>query len=154
LQGGASTESRNSRGFSQKPFATQDKYPKLGLTGRSVENAFMDTLVQYEIGFYWLWWLFFIAIGFCMARYLGGRGIFGAAILISFLILCIEVNSVFKDMRAHMEGRDADFVFWFGVLVRIVLYNIFVLPFSILGWKQRARRKQLAHDKKLGDSSL
>jgi hypothetical protein len=102
-----------------------------------------------EIAFYWIWWLCFIAVGFCLARYLGLLGLFASIVLISFLIVGIEVHSVFQDMHEHPEwGRDADFVFWFGVLCRIVIFNMFVLPASIVGLKLRARRR-VTHDTKV-----
>jgi hypothetical protein len=102
-----------------------------------------------EIAFYWIWWLCFIAIGFCLARYLGLLGLFASIVLISFLIVGIEVHSVFRDMREHPDwGRDADFVFWFGVLCRVAFFNICVLPFSIVGLKFRARDR-VRHDAKV-----
>jgi hypothetical protein len=101
----------------------------------------MDAFLRYEFQFYWLWWLCFIAIGFCTGRFFGLYGVFLAAVLISLLILGIEVHSVFKDMRGRPElGRDADFVFMVGVAFRIGLYNAFVLPFSFAGKRMRERR--------------
>jgi hypothetical protein len=48
---------------------------------------------------------------------------------------------MFKDMREHpATGRDADFVFWFGVLYRIGLFNVVLVPASIIGMRHRARR--------------
>jgi hypothetical protein len=95
-----------------------------------------------EIAFYWVWWFCFIAIGFLLARYLGLLGLFASIVLISFLIVGIELHSVFQDMHEHPDwGRDADFVFWIGVLFRIVIFNIFVLPFSIFGLKLRSHRR-------------
>jgi hypothetical protein len=104
--------------------------------------------LRYELAFYWAWWICFIAIGFCLARQLGILGVFASIVLISILIVGIEVHSVFKDMHEHPElGRDADGVFVFGVLCRIVVFNIFVLPVSIVALKLRAHRKRLTNDK-------
>ena len=101
-----------------------------------------------EITFYWIWWLCFIAVGFSLGRYLGLPGLFAAIVLISVLTVGIEVHSVFQDMHEHPDwGRDADFVFCFGVLCRVVFFNIFVLPFSIVGLKFRARHR-VRHDTK------
>ena len=103
-----------------------------------------------EIAFYWLWWVCFIAIGFCFGRYLGLLGVLVAPILISSLILGIEFHSVFQDMNDRPElGRDADLVFMFGVLVRIGLFNCFVLPFSIVGRRLRARHRRVTNDHKV-----
>ncbi len=107
----------------------------------------MTLFLQWEAAFYWPWWLCFIGVGFCFARFFGPLGLFVALIVISFLIVGIEVQSVFKDMREHPEsGRDADFVFWFGVLVRIGIYNAFVLPFSLAGLWLRARGRRASPD--------
>lgn len=98
----------------------------------------MTFFLQWEAAFYWLWWLCFIGIGFCFARCFGPPGLFVALVVISCLIIGIEVQSVFKEMREYPEsGRDADFVFWFGVLLRIGIYNALVLPFGFVGLRLR-----------------
>jgi hypothetical protein len=109
----------------------------------------LPLFLRYEIAFYGLWWLCFIAIGFSLARYRGLLGLVASIIMISFVIVGIEVHSVFQDMRDRPElGRDADGIFVFGVLCRLVLFNIFVLPASIVGLRLRSRR-QPAHDTNL-----
>jgi hypothetical protein len=103
----------------------------------------MNQFLYYEVLFYWPWWICFIAIAFCTARYIGWFGVWAAVLLISILIYSVEMHSVFKDMKERPElGRDADGVFIFGVLCRIVFYNILVLPFYILGLKLRCRHKR------------
>ncbi len=68
-------------------------------------------------------------------------------LLISMMINAVEVHSVFKDMRERPElGRDADVVFWVGVLFRMVVYNVLVLPFGILGRWLRARRLRVMRE--------
>ena len=107
----------------------------------------LPLFVRYEIAFYWPWYICFIAIGFCLPRFIGWPGVFGSVFLTAILINVVELHSVFKDMRERPElDRDADFVFWFGVLCRIVIYNGFVLPFSILGLWLRARRNRITHE--------
>ena len=67
--------------------------------------------------------------------------------IISVLIFGVELHSVFQDMREHPDWhRDADFVFWFGMLCRMVFYNIVFLPFSILGVAVRDRQKKRRHE--------
>ena len=96
----------------------------------------------YEILWYGLWWLPFIAIAYCAARYLGWVGSLTGAFLICVIIVFVDVNWIFKDMRQHPEnGRDADFVFWLGVLFRMVLFNLVLLPVSIRGLRHRARSR-------------
>ena len=108
-------------------------------------------VLRYEVAFYWPWWLCFAAIAFCLARWLGGLGLLPSALVISALIIFIEVRSVFHDMREHPElGRDADFVFWFGVLCRLVVYNLVFLLVGILGWRLRTRHRRVAHETQIG----
>lgn len=93
----------------------------------------------YEIGWYGLWWILFIVLAYCSARHLGWLGILGGIILLAVVIVIIDVSWIFKDMRQHPEnGRDADFVFWFGVLCRIALFNVVLSPVSVIGLKLRA----------------
>ena len=108
-------------------------------------------LILYEIAFYWPWYLCFAVIAFCLGRWLGGLwlllGLVPNALVISALIIFMEVRSVFDDMRDHPEwGRDADFVFWFGVLCRIVFYNLVFLLVGMLGWRLRTRRLRAARE--------
>ena len=101
-------------------------------------------ILRYEIAFYWPWILCFVAIAFCATRWLGWLGIVVAGLLISGLVVAIEVNSVFRDMREHPDwGRDADFVFWIGVAVRLCVYNVLVVPAGIVGLLLRARRDRI-----------
>ena len=128
----------------------QDKYRvRLNNTVRRLTRCPMNPplFLRYETIFYWPWWICFIAIGFGLSRYFGWPGILASIFLISFLINGIELHSVFKDMRERPElERDADFVFWFGVLCRVVIYNAFVLPFGFLGWRLRARRSRVTRN--------
>lgn len=104
----------------------------------------------YEIYWYGLWWLPFIAIAYCATRYLGWLGFIPTVLIISLMIVFIDVHWIFKDMREHPEnGRDADFVFWFGVLCRIVLFNIVLVPAGIIGLRFRARSRRLADEPKV-----
>jgi hypothetical protein len=104
----------------------------------------------YEIIWYGLWWLCFVAIAYCSARYLGWFGVFAGAFFVSVLIVAIDVHWIFKDMQEHSEnGRDADFVFWFGVLCRIVFFNIVLLPATVIGLRLRARSRRPTHETKV-----
>jgi len=65
--------------------------------------------------------------------------------MVSAIVMFIDVNWIFKDMREHPEsGRDADFVFLFGVACRIVFFNILLLPATITGLKLRLRSRRIA----------
>lgn len=101
-------------------------------------------IARHEIGHYAAWWLIFVSIAFCSARYLGWVGIFvGAAVLTIFVIL-IDVRWIFDDMQQHPgNGRDADLVFWFGVLCWIALFNAVLLPVYIAGLRIRKRHRHV-----------
>jgi hypothetical protein len=106
-------------------------------------------IALYEIYWYSFWWLPFIAIAYCATRYLGWPGIIASSFVVSFMIMFIDVHWIFKDMREHPEnGRDADFVFWFGVLCRIVLFNIVLVTANIIGLRHRVRSRRIADEPK------
>jgi|GEM_PF-5346548 hypothetical protein len=99
-------------------------------------------IALYEIVYYAGWWLAFIPIAYCPARYFGWSGVFVGAAVLSLLVVQIDVNWIFDDMRQHPEnGRDAGIVFWFGVLCRISLFKSVLLPFSAIGLLLRSRRR-------------
>jgi hypothetical protein len=101
----------------------------------------------HEIIWYGFWWLPLIAIAYCSTRYLGWPGFFLGTLLASGLIVILDVRWIFDEMREHpRNGRDADFVFWFGTLCRITLFNLVLLPIAIIGLKLRARRSRVSHD--------
>ena len=103
----------------------------------------------YEIIWYGLWWLPLIAIAYCSTRYLGWLGLVVGGLLASVLIVFVDIHWIFKDMREHPEnGRDADFVFWFGVLCRIALFNVVLLPATIAGLKFWQRRRRALRESK------
>ena len=103
-----------------------------------------------EIAWYGLWWLPFVAIAFVSARYFGRRGIIFGAIALAILIYILDGMWITADMKEHPEyGRDADFVFLFGVSIRIILFNIVLLPVTLIGMKLRARGLSTKHDTKV-----
>ncbi len=103
----------------------------------------------YEICWYRWWWVLFIAIAYSSTRYLGWFGFIATVLIVSVVIMVIDVHWIFDDMRNHPEnGRDADFVFGFGVLCRIILFNLLLVPVGILGRRIRARRRQLVSEPK------
>ena len=96
--------------------------------------------LYYEFLFYWPWWICFVVISFCLARYLGRPGRLLSCFLIAGLIVCVEANSVFHDMRVRPElGRDVDGAFLFGVVFRVGFYSFLLWPFRALGGRLRDR---------------
>jgi len=105
----------------------------------------------YDFQFYALYFCGFIAIAFFAARYLRVVGVFVGALVISLIVVALEVHSVFDDMRNNPgTGRDADMVFFFGVFVRIIIFNVMLLPASALGlWAAFRRRRAVSKTKTL-----
>lgn len=92
-------------------------------------------------------WALFLAIAFCGTRYLRWFGFLLVPVVITLLVIGLDIHWIFQDMREHPEnGRDADFIFWFGVLCRIVLLNIVLIPVSILGLRLWPRRRKTQHE--------
>ena len=104
---------------------------------------FMGLIVflWFEIRFYWAWWLIFIALAYFFARYVGRIGVILSVVIISLLIVHIEVASVWHDMQDRPElERDADGVFAFGVICRLLFYNAVAWRFSKWGLRTRMHR--------------
>jgi signal transduction histidine kinase len=103
-----------------------------------------------EIAWYGLWWLSFVAIAFVSARYFGRRGIIFGAIALAILIYILDSMWITADIKEHPEhGRDTDFGFLVGVLMRLILFNIVLVPVTFIGMKLRARSLSTKHDTKV-----
>jgi len=97
-------------------------------------------LAIYEVIYYGsLAWSAFIAITFYSARYLGWIGALLSPTIIAAIIVFLDVRWIWNQMQYHPEeGKDADGVFLFGVLCRILLFNGMLVPVSYLGlWRRR-----------------
>jgi hypothetical protein len=98
-----------------------------------------------EVVWYGAWWIAFGIIAFAATRYLGCAGVLASFALMAVLLYVLDILWIAKDMRQHPENeRDMDFVFMFGVLCRIVGFNVILLPMSLLGYfvRERLRRSQ------------
>jgi hypothetical protein len=112
------------------------------------------SVMFYEIAWYGPWWICFVAIAYFSARYLGWPGVIGGAFVVFLVVIPIDVAWIFDDMRYHPEhGRDADFAFWSGVLFRTVLFNIVLLPVSLIGWKLRACGRRAPIEMNIGSGT-
>jgi len=68
-----------------------------------------------------------------------------SVLVIAAILLVLDMNWIFDDMRRHPENeRDADFVFMLGVFIRIIVFNLLLLPVNVLGgwlrWRDRAAK--------------
>ena len=97
--------------------------------------------ILYDIWWYGWLWLPFIAIAFCSARFAGCFGILLSVVLIAVALLILDTRWIYDEMQNHPEnGRDADGVFMFGVFLRVVVFNLLLLPVSLVGfWLFRRR---------------
>ena len=101
-------------------------------------------LAIYEVVYYGPIWIGFIAITYCASRYAGWIGALLCPAAIAGTIVFLDVRWIWDQMQHHPEeGRDADFVFWFGVLGRILLFNALLVPVSGVGlWRRRVAQKK------------
>ncbi len=101
---------------------------------------FLSQLSSYGV----LPWLGFVAIAFGCARYGGWLGVIAGHFLVAVLVSILDVQWVQEQMRAPgWDGLpDMDFVFYFGLIVRIVLINSVLLPVSVLAVRFRAHQRQ------------
>src|SRR5689334_23315709 len=101
-------------------------------------------MVFYDITYYGAWWLLFIAISFFAARYAGWIGAVLSPLVIAGVIVVLDIRWIFDEMQHHPEnGRDADLIFWFGMLCRVVFFNAFLTPVALLGlWIRHIVRLQ------------
>lgn len=90
-----------------------------------------------------LWWLVFAGVAFLGARVGRIWGIVAGHFIIAAIILMLDERWLQSAM--HSPGwngiPDQDLVFVFGVLIRVVLVNTFLLPVSALGWMTRRRQQ-------------
>jgi hypothetical protein len=99
------------------------------------------TLILYflnDLGSYGpLWWIAFVGIAFTAARLGRWWGVFASQMIVGLLILGIDVAWISEQMLAPGyqvgQGPDMDAAFAFGVMARVVLANILLLPVSIAG---------------------
>ena len=88
----------------------------------------------------WLW-LGFIAIAFCSARFAGCFGILLGVGLIAIILCVLDIRWIYDEMQNHPgNGRDADGIFILGLLLRIVIINLLLLPVRLLGLRLFRRR--------------
>lgn len=83
-----------------------------------------------------LWWMVFILIALSVSLLLRFWGIFVGHFIIAGLVFYLDAQWIQSEMnKPGWDGTpDQDFAFYIGLLIRIVLINIFLLPASGLGW--------------------
>jgi len=103
-------------------------------------------IILYEVIYYGaVAWLAFIAITFCASRYAGWIGALVSPLVIAGIIVYLDVQWIWDSMQHHPEaGRDADMVFFFGMVCRVLLFNGLLIPVSWFG----LRRRRIAREQK------
>ncbi len=104
-------------------------------------------LALYEVTYYGpIFWFGCIAITFLASRYLGWPGALLSPLVVAAIVVVLDVNWIWDQMRNHPEnGRDADMIFFFGLLCRVLLFNLMLVPVGLLGlWMRYRRRIQVA----------
>ena len=81
-------------------------------------------------------WLFWIPITYYLARARGITGIIIAHFIIATSILLTDVVSATETINDHeaINNVDLDAIFALGILIRVFIVNIVLLPLSIIGY--------------------
>lgn len=104
--------------------------------------SLLTQLAAYGVG----WWLVFIFTAFLAGRSHRVWAILLGHVLIAAVICTLDVRWIQAGMRrVGWDGQpDQDVIFIIGVLIRIVLVNILLLPVNALGWLLSRRVRVVA----------
>jgi hypothetical protein len=91
----------------------------------------LSQLLSYSI----VAWAAFIVVAYCFARYLPRRAIPLGHLVNAVIITALDLYWIQTEI--HREGwnglPDQDFVFFMGVIIRIIMINTVLLPVTALG---------------------
>jgi len=74
---------------------------------------------------------------YCAARYLGLWGILLAHLLVTGVIIFLDVQWIQEEMTDPTSRADQDLVFFVGVMIRIVVMNVILMPIALSGYWRR-----------------
>ena len=105
----------------------------------------MDLILYFLLsllGFGW-WWIAFVGLVFCAARYTPWPCIPLAFLIVAALVFYVNASWIEAEMaKPDWNGLpDLDIVFLIAVLFRIVLVSIILSPVAILGLRLKKRGK-------------
>ncbi len=85
--------------------------------------------------------LAFLTLTFLAARYLKVPGIFFGHITIAIIIIVLDLFWVFSEMeKPDWTGEpDLDIIYYLGIIMRVILINVILLPFSIISMRWKVR---------------
>src|SRR4030095_10486129 len=89
------------------------------------------------------WWIAFVGLVYCAARYTPWPCIPVAFLVVAGLIFYADVRLIEAEMAKPAWGGtpDQDIVFLIGVLVRIFLVSLILWPVAIIGLRLKRRGK-------------
>lgn len=92
------------------------------------------------LGFGW-WWIAFVGLVFCAARYTPWLCIALAFLIVAALVFYLNASWIEEEMtKPGWNGSpDLDIVFLLAVLFRIALVSIILLPVAIIGRRLKQR---------------
>ena len=95
----------------------------------------MEWVVSQLISYEWGFWLFFLSLAFLASSYFGWPGLFFSLFLLPGIVAGLDFLWIRHEMsQPGWTGQpDMDGVFYFGVLLRILMIGLVVLPISGLG---------------------
>ena len=116
-------------------------YPHTDPNGQRVLDAMhllglqLLSLLSYGIE----WWLVFVAIAYCTARYGFWWCVPVGHLVTAGLILILDVNWAVEERKrpGWSEDPDLDIIFSYGVLYRAVLVNVLLQPVTLLAGMRR-----------------
>lgn len=90
------------------------------------------------------WWILFVALVFCAARYTPWFCIPFSFLIVAIVIYCVDFNWVQSEMRKPgWDGTpDLDMIFMCGLLLRIALASIVLTPICVTGTVLRRRSEK------------
>ena len=99
-------------------------------------------LLVYSLLEYGWWWIMFVGVVFCAARYTPWPCIPLAFLVVAALMVYQDVTWIERAMaKPDWNGNpDMDIVFLMGAVVRVVLVGLILLPFALFGRRLKRRR--------------
>jgi hypothetical protein len=92
---------------------------------------------------YHIWWIAFVAAAYLLPKRFGIPGVLIAHVLTAILIYVLDVVWISGEMNKPnydpATGPDMDLIFTIGVLIRIVIINVILLPVALIGCVRRSR---------------
>lgn len=117
---------------------------------RQVKKMELSAKILLALTGYHIWWIAFVAAAYLLPRRFGIPGVLIAHVLTAILICVLDVAWMIGKMDKPgydpATGPDMDLIFTIGVLFRIVLINVILLPVAITGCFRRSHAAKAPPD--------